>query len=60
MESFPEKRTLNIPADLHRELKIASAHRGEEIQQIIRKAWECFKKSEGKKLHDPVPPSSTD
>jgi hypothetical protein len=47
-------KNLSIPADMHRELKIASAHRGEEIKDVLRRAWEAFKKAEGSRLHRPV------
>jgi hypothetical protein len=47
-------KPVRIYADLHRELKIASANRGEDIQDLIRKAWDTFKQREGKRLYQPV------
>ena len=48
----PESTTIRIHTDVHREMKIAAAHRGEDIIELIRKSWTAFKKAEGKRLHE--------
>lgn len=56
LPSFPPKHvfvSVRMYADDHREMKIASAHRGEEIQSLISRAWTTFKTAEGKNLHKP-------
>lgn len=52
MASQPTQHSkpVRVYSDLHGELKIASAHRGEHIQDLIRSAWEAFKAKEGKRL----------
>lgn len=47
--------SVNVSAKLHRELKIASAHRGESMAVIIQQAWDAFKAKEGKNLQKPAP-----
>ena len=45
---------MSVPAETHHEIKIASAHRGEPIADLIRRAWDTFKSKEGPRIHQPV------
>jgi hypothetical protein len=47
-------KSIKIAANLHRELLIAKAYRGEDIQDILEAAWETFKREQGDRLHEPV------
>lgn len=51
-----ETMSVRIPADVHREIQIASVYRREPMQELVRHAWRAFKVSEGKRLHQPIDP----
>jgi hypothetical protein len=53
-------RTINLPADLHRELKIAAANRLTTISGLVAEAWQIFKEQKGDQLHDAPTPEPLD
>ena len=50
----PMSSAVHIHAPLHRELKIAAAHRNQSISSLIADAWACFKEKHGDNLHEPT------
>lgn len=51
MSTKIQSTMIRIPITIHREMKIASAHRAESTIELIRKSWEAFKANEGRNLH---------
>lgn len=49
----PMSSAVHVHKALHRELKIAAAHRNQSISSLISEAWDCFKREHGDSVHDP-------